>query len=177
MAADIDHLGHDTLADAVGLLWVESYIGIHRVMYQTIGDAFAMRCGRASPLALEPSAWQPQCQIGHCALSSRQGHLGEMMCGSGGGKMGGRGAGGDDSYKPQIHTSNDDGGRRHPTAAMGPTTPGFYTWYGASLGGSLCNTCPTDKSRVKNHTKSTNHLTNTITIMVVEPLAPPAMWI
>jgi len=36
--------------------------------------------------------------------------------------------------------------------------------------------CPTDKSRVKKHNKSTNHLTNTIT-MVVELLAPPAVWI
>ena len=37
-------------------------------------------------------------------------------------------------------------------------------------------TCLTDKSRVKNYTKNTDHLTNTIT-MVVEPFAPPAVWI
>ena len=37
-------------------------------------------------------------------------------------------------------------------------------------------TRPTDESRVKNHTKNTNHLINTIT-MVVELLAPPAAWI
>ena len=30
--------------------------------------------------------------------------------------------------------------------------------------------------QVRNHTKSTNHLTNTIT-MVVKPLVPPAAWI
>jgi hypothetical protein len=54
----------------------------------------------------------------------------------------------------------------------------------ASQGGSLCNisqnvgrTRPTDESRIKKkHTKSTNHLTNTIT-MVVGPLAPPVAWI
>ena len=34
----------------------------------------------------------------------------------------------------------------------------------------------TDESQVKNHTKSTNRLPNTITMMV-EPLAPPAAWI
>jgi hypothetical protein len=36
--------------------------------------------------------------------------------------------------------------------------------------------CPTDESRVKNHTKSTYHLPNTITV-VVEPVALPAAWI
>jgi hypothetical protein len=36
--------------------------------------------------------------------------------------------------------------------------------------------CPTDESRVENHTKSTNYLINIIT-MVMEPLAPPAAWI
>ena len=34
----------------------------------------------------------------------------------------------------------------------------------------------TDESRVKNHTKNTTHLTNTIT-MVVEPPSPLAAWI
>jgi hypothetical protein len=54
--------------------------------------------------------------------------------------------------------------------------------YGASLGGPLCNTSKmyvqqvTDESRVRNRTKSTNKMTNTIT-MVVELLAPPAAWI
>jgi hypothetical protein len=51
------------------------------------------------------------------------------------------------------------------------TTPSHLR-YGASLGGAR----PTDESQVKKHTKSTNHLTNTIT-MVMEPLAPPAAWI
>ena len=36
----------------------------------------------------------------------------------------------------------------------------------------------TDESRVKKHTKSTNHLTNTIAmVVVVGPLTPPAVWI
>jgi hypothetical protein len=34
----------------------------------------------------------------------------------------------------------------------------------------------TDESRVRNHTKNTNHLTNTMT-MVVEPPSPPVAWI
>jgi hypothetical protein len=88
MAAAADHLGHDVSMDVVGLLWVVSYIGIHRVVYQTISDAFLMRGGRASPLVLEPSTWQPPCQIGRCALLSGQGHHGGIMRGSGGGKMG-----------------------------------------------------------------------------------------
>ena len=36
-------------------------------------------------------------------------------------------------------------------------------------------TSPTNESLVKNHTKSTNDLTNSIT-MVLELLAPPAAW-
>jgi len=54
--------------------------------------------------------------------------------------------------------------------------------YGASLGGPLCDTSKmyvtstTGKSRVRNRTKSTNNMTNIIT-MVVKPLAPPAAWI
>jgi hypothetical protein len=64
------------------------------------------------------------------------------------------------------------------------TTPSRLR-YGASLGGALVTplkrsligkTRPTDESQVKKHIKSTNHLTNTIT-MVMEPLAPPAAWI
>jgi len=43
MAADVNHLGHDTSTDVVGFSWVVHYIGIHRVMYQHIGDAFPMR--------------------------------------------------------------------------------------------------------------------------------------
>ena len=57
-------------------------------------------------------------------------------------------------------------------------------WYGASMSGSLCNTfkhivgtmTPTDESRVKKHTKSTNYLINIMT-MVLEPLTPPEAWI
>ncbi len=42
------------------------------------------------------------------------------MRGGGGGKIGGRGAGGGDSYNRQICTSINHDGRRHPIAAMGP---------------------------------------------------------
>jgi len=34
-----------------------------------------------------------------------------------------------------------------------------------------------DESRVKNHTKITNHQQNTITMVMEEPLAPPAAWV
>jgi len=61
--------------------------------------------------------------------------------------------------------------------------PEFASLYGASLGGSQCNTSKnvgttslTDESWVKNHTKSTYYLINIIT-MVLEPLAPSATWI
>jgi hypothetical protein len=65
----------------------------------------------------------------------------------------------------------------------------MINWYGASLGGSLC--CinnPTKGYSLKlvymrremttgqDGTKSKNNMTNNITI-VVEPLAPPAVWI
>ena len=43
MAAVVGNLHRDVLTDVVGLLWVVSYIGIHRVAYQTIGDASPMR--------------------------------------------------------------------------------------------------------------------------------------
>jgi hypothetical protein len=42
-----------------------------------------------------------------------------MMCGGGGGKIGGRGARSGDSSTMQIFASIDHGSRRHPTAAMG----------------------------------------------------------
>ncbi len=42
------------------------------------------------------------------------------MRGGGGGKIGGRGTGGDNSYNRQVCTLNDHGGCRHPMAAMGP---------------------------------------------------------
>jgi hypothetical protein len=42
------------------------------------------------------------------------------MCGGGGGEIGGRGTGGDNSYNRQVCTSIDHGGRRHPMATMGP---------------------------------------------------------
>jgi hypothetical protein len=71
-----------------GLLWVVSYVGICRVMYQTTGDAFLTMWGRASPPALEPSAQQPLHQIGCYAVLSGKGHHGEMIRGSCGGKIG-----------------------------------------------------------------------------------------
>jgi hypothetical protein len=42
-----------------------------------------------------------------------------MMCGGGGGKIGGRGARSGNSSTMQIFASIDHGSRRHPTAAMG----------------------------------------------------------
>jgi hypothetical protein len=42
------------------------------------------------------------------------------MCGGGGGEIGGRGEGGDDSSTMQNFAPIDHGGRRHPTAAMEP---------------------------------------------------------
>ncbi len=42
------------------------------------------------------------------------------MRGGGGGKIGGRGTGGDDSYNRQVRTLIDHGGRSHPMATMGP---------------------------------------------------------
>ncbi len=42
------------------------------------------------------------------------------MHGGGGGKLGGRGTGGDDSYNRQVSTSINHGGRHCPMAAMGP---------------------------------------------------------
>ncbi len=42
------------------------------------------------------------------------------MRGGSGGKIGGRGTGGDDSYNRQVRTSIDHGGCRRPMAAMGP---------------------------------------------------------
>jgi hypothetical protein len=41
------------------------------------------------------------------------------MCGGSGGKIGGRGAGGDNFYNRQICTLINHGGLRPPTAAMG----------------------------------------------------------
>jgi hypothetical protein len=43
MAAAIGHLGHNALMDDVGWLWVVLYVGIHRVLYQAIGDTLPMR--------------------------------------------------------------------------------------------------------------------------------------
>jgi hypothetical protein len=42
------------------------------------------------------------------------------MRGGSGGKIGGRGTGGDDSYNRQVCTMINHGGRRCPMAAMGP---------------------------------------------------------
>ncbi len=40
MVADVDHLGHDALTDIVGLLWVVYYVGMHMILYQTIGTYY-----------------------------------------------------------------------------------------------------------------------------------------
>ncbi len=44
MAAAVGHLGHSVSMDIVGLLRVVSYVGICRVMYQAISDAYPTRC-------------------------------------------------------------------------------------------------------------------------------------
>ena len=43
MAAVVGNLRHDVLTDVVRLLLVVSYIGILRVVYQTISDASPIR--------------------------------------------------------------------------------------------------------------------------------------
>ncbi len=73
----------------------------------------------ASLPASEASAWQPISQIGGYAALSRKGNHGGMICGSGGGEIGGRGTGGDDSYNRKICTSINHGGCHRPMAAMG----------------------------------------------------------
>ncbi len=65
-------------------------------------------------------ACQTLCQIGSYAASSGKGHCGGMMCGGGGGKIGRRGAGDDDSYNRQVCTSIYHGGCRRYMVAMGP---------------------------------------------------------
>ena len=111
---------HNVLKDVVGLLWVVSYVGIRRVVYQTIGDASPTRWGRASPSASELSARQPQLRMGRCATSTDLVHYGGMMCWGGGVKEDRIGAGGDYSYIMRTCTSINDGGCRSPTAAAGP---------------------------------------------------------
>ncbi len=43
MAAAVSQLGHNVLTDVVGLLRVVSYVGISRVTYHAIGDAYLTR--------------------------------------------------------------------------------------------------------------------------------------
>jgi hypothetical protein len=109
------------VTDIVGLLWVVSYVGICRVMYQAINNVYPTRWQWASSLALEPLAGQPKRQIGHNAASSRKGHCGGMMCGNGGSEIEGRGTGGEDSYNRQIFTLIDHGGLRILWLPWGPT--------------------------------------------------------
>ena len=95
MAAVVSNLHHDVSKDVVGLLWVVSYVGIRRVVYQTI----------ASLSASELSARQPPCQMGHCATSADSvHHHGGMMRCCGGVKEGGIGAGRDYSYSYSMRT-------------------------------------------------------------------------
>ncbi len=58
------------------------------------------------------------------------------MRGGGGGEIGGRGTGGDDSYNRQVRTSIDHGGRLRPMAAMGPYSRLLSTQQLANI---LCN--------------------------------------
>ena len=137
MAADVDHLGHDASTDIVGLLWVVSYVEIHGVMYQTIGNAFLPRLGRASPLESDPSVQQPRCQIGRCVLLSGRGHHGGDVW-QRWQQMGGRGTGGDDSYKTKFAHQTMMALAAVLRPPWGPT-PGFYaynnqqTYYGTGL--------------------------------------------
>ncbi len=120
MTDAVGHLSHDVLTDVVGMLWVVSHIGICRVVYQAISNTLLTRWQWASSSASEPSVQQPPHQIGCCvALSGQQHHLGLMRGGSGS-KIEGRRGGGDDSYNRQVCTSINHGGRRCPTATMGP---------------------------------------------------------
>jgi hypothetical protein len=43
MAAIVGCLRHDVSTDVMGLLWVVSYVGICRIVYQTIGNASPTR--------------------------------------------------------------------------------------------------------------------------------------
>ncbi len=58
------------------------------------------------------------------------------MHGGSGGKIEGRGAGGDDSYNRQVHTPNDHGGCHCPTATMGPHSRLLSIQQSANI---LCN--------------------------------------
>ncbi len=120
MAANVGHLSHDVSTDVVGLLWVVSYVGTCKVMYQAIGNAYPTRWRWASQPALELLAWQSLHQIGCYAASSGKGHWGGMMHDGGGSEIGGRGTGCDNSYNRQVRTLINHGGRRCPIAAMGP---------------------------------------------------------
>jgi len=83
---------------------------------------------KSIPSASEPLVWQPSHprQIGRCATFTEQGHNGGMMCCSGGVKVGGRGAGGDNFYRMWTRVASmDDGCRCHPTAA---TEHNFRLW-------------------------------------------------
>ncbi len=120
----------------VGWLWVVSYVGICRLSYQAIGDTLPTRWRWASSSASELSAWQPPHQIGHCVALSRQQHHWGMMCGGGGNKIGGRSAGGDDSYNRWVCTSIDHGGCHCPTATMGPHSQLLSIQQSANI---LCN--------------------------------------
>ncbi len=120
MAAAIGHLGHNALTDIAGWLWVVLYVEIHRLLHQAISDTLSTRWQRAFLLAWELLAQQPPHQICHCVVLSKQQHHWGMMHGSSGSKIGGRRAGGDNSYNRWVCTSIDHGGRQCPTATMGP---------------------------------------------------------
>jgi hypothetical protein len=64
------------------------------------------------------------CNSGAILLTARklkhQRLHGVIIHGGSGGKIGGRGVGGDNSYNRGIHTSVNHGSCHHPTAAMGP---------------------------------------------------------
>jgi hypothetical protein len=127
MAAALSHLGHDASTDIVGWLWAVICIGIHRVLYQVIGNTLPTRWQWASLLALEPLARQPPQQIGHYVALSRQQHHWGTMHGSGGGKIGGIGSGDEFSYTMGLRALIDHDGRRCSMATMGPCSPPKHT--------------------------------------------------
>jgi len=75
----------------------------------------------------------------------------------------------------------------YPCIAMAITSnlPAFFVAIDSLLPTTIAKGMDTSKMyvrqvrlarHVRNHTKSTNHLTNTI-VMAVKPLAPPVVWI
>ena len=52
MAAVVGNLHHNVSTDVVGLLWVVSYVGIRRVVYQTLGDCLPNKVRKSIPVGI-----------------------------------------------------------------------------------------------------------------------------